>query len=341
MDPATRIEELRKQIRHHEERYYIESAPEISDAEFDALLRELQNLERDHPDLVTPDSPTQRVGGRPAEELCLGTARRADAQPGQCLQRRRADGVRRTAAPRARELRRPGAIRRRAEDRRPQHCAAVSRRPARARGATRGDGIDRRRCHGECPDDQGHSSHARTAGPKGTIEIRGEIYLPRKEFERTNKEREEAGEPRFANPRNAASGAMRQIDPRAGQETRTARVSLSARQQGRHARDPSQSFCEALKQWGLPVEPHWKALNGIDKVAEYCREWGEKRSSGTRALAVRHRRRGRQARRHRAARRLGTTSKFPRWAIAYKFPPEQAETTLIRDRASTSAERAP
>ena len=327
MDPATRIDELRQQIRHHEERYYIESAPEISDAEFDALLRELQNLERDHPDLVTVDSPTQRVGGRPAENfasvrhaepmLSLDNAYNEDELKAFDERLRRGLENFEGPVPYVAELKIDGL------------GIALQYRDGRlVRAATRGDGTTGEdvtaniRTIKDIP-------HTLKGGPKGTVEIRGEIYLPRKEFERTNKEREEAGEPRFANPRNAASGAIRQIDPEQVRK-RGLRAFLYQLVSKDGTPETHHTLLESLKQWGLPVEPHWKPLKGIDKVAEYCREWSEKRSSGARALAfdtdgvvvklddiaLRS--------------RLGTTSKFPRWAIAYKFPPEQAETTLIR-----------
>ena len=327
MDPATRIDELRQQIRHHEERYYIDSAPEISDAEFDALLRELQNLERDHPDLVTVDSPTQRVGGRTADTfasvrhaepmLSLDNAYNEDELKAFDERLRRGLENFEGPVPYVAELKIDGL------------SIALQYRDGRlVRAATRGDGTTGEdvtanvRTIKDIP-------HTLVGGPKGAIEIRGEIYLPRKEFERTNKEREEAGEPRFANPRNAGSGAIRQIDPEQVRK-RGLRAFLYQLVSKDGTPDTHRKLLEALKQWGLPVEPHWQALKGIDKVAEYCREWGEKRSSGARTLAfdtdgvvvklddiaLRS--------------RLGTTSKFPRWAIAYKFPPEQAETTLIR-----------
>ena len=327
MDPASRIGELRQQIRHHEERYYIDSAPEISDAEFDALLRELQNLERDHPDLVTVDSPTQRVGGRTAESfasvrhaepmLSLDNAYNEDELKAFDERLRRGLENFEGPVPYVAELKIDGL------------SVALQYRDGRlVRAATRGDGTTGEdvtanvRTIKDIP-------HTLKGGPKGTIEVRGEIYLPRKEFERTNKEREEAGEPRFANPRNAASGAIRQIDPEQVRK-RGLRAFLYQLVSKDGTPKTHRKLLEGLKQWGLPVEPHWKALKGIDRVAEHCREWGEKRSSGARALpfdtdgvvvklddiALRT--------------RLGTTSKFPRWAIAYKFPPEQAETTLIR-----------
>ena len=327
MDPATRIAELRQLIRHHEERYYVESAPEISDAEFDALLRELQNLERDHPDLVTVDSPTQRVGGRPAETfasvrhaepmLSLDNAYNEDEL--KAFDERLRRGLENIEGPVAyvAELKIDGL------------GIALQYRGGRlVRAATRGDGTTGEdvtasvRTIKDIP-------HTLKGGPKGTIEIRGEIYLPRKEFERTNKEREEAGEPRFANPRNAASGAIRQIDPEQVRR-RGLRAFLYQLVSGDGTPETHRTLLESLAQWGLPVEPHWKALTGIDEVAEFCREWSEKRSSGVRALAFDTD--GVVVKLDDIALRgkLGTTSKFPRWAIAYKFPAEQAETTLIR-----------
>ena len=327
MDPATRIEELRQKIRYYEDRYYIDSQPEITDAEFDELMRELQNLERDHPDLVAIDSPTQRVGGRAAETF----ASVRHAEPMLSLDnaynedeliafddrlRRGLDNVE-GPVPYVAELKIDGL------------SIALQYRGGRlVRAATRGDGIT----------GEDVTANVRTikdipqtlkGGPKGTIEIRGEIYLPRTDFERTNDEREEAGEPRFANPRNAASGAIRQIDPEQVRK-RGLRAFLYQLVSTDGAPQTHSALLESLEAWGLPVEPHWKPLTGIETVAAYCREWGEQRSSSTRALpfdtdgvvvklddiALRA--------------RLGTTSKFPRWAIAYKFPPEQAETTLIR-----------
>jgi DNA ligase (NAD+) len=206
VDPATRIQQLRQLIRHHEERYYVDSTPEITDAEFDALMRELQSLERDHPDLVTVDSPTQRVGGRTAEAfasvrhaepmLSLDNAYNIDELT--AFDERLRRGLDNVDGPIAyvAELKIDGL------------GIALQYRDGRlVRAATRGDGITGEdvtanvRTIKDIP-------HTLTGGPKGTIEIRGEIYLPRKEFERTNNEREHDGEPVFANPRNAASGAI-------------------------------------------------------------------------------------------------------------------------------------
>jgi DNA ligase (NAD+) len=327
VDPSFRISQLREQIRHHEDRYYELQDPEITDAEFDSLLRELQALEADHPDLVTADSPTQRVGGRSADlfasvrhaepMLSLDNAYNEEELAAFDERLRRGLGDFEGPVPYVGELKIDGL------------GIALQYRDGRlVRGATRGDGTT----------GEDVTASVRTikdiprvlkGGPSGVIEVRGEIYLPRKEFERTNKEREDAGEPRFANPRNAASGAIRQIDPqqvkKRGLRAFLYQVAGTEDMPQTHA-----NLLERLTAWGLPVESHWKALSGIDKVAEYCREWGEKRAATARPLpfdtdgvvvkldniALRG--------------RLGTTSKFPRWAIAFKFPPEQAETTLAK-----------
>jgi len=327
VDPATRIDELRKQIRQYEERYYVHQDSPVSDAEFDELLRELQHLETDHPDLVSVDSPTQRVGGRAVE----GFESVQHAEPMLSLDNAYNEDELRAFDER---LRRgldnfQGPVSYVAELKIDGLGIALQYRDGRlVRGATRGDGS-----MGEDV-----TTNVRTikdipqtlkGAPAGTIEIRGEVYLPRKEFERTNNEREAAGALRFANPRNAAAGAMRNLDP-AHVKKRGLRAFLYQLVSADAMPETHAELLRSLKEWGLAVEPHWKALNGIEEVAEYCGEWAEKRSAATRILpfdtdgvvvkldtiALRS--------------KLGTTSKFPRWAIAYKFPPEQAQTTLVK-----------
>lgn len=325
MDPAARLEELRKQIRHYEERYYVHQDSELSDAEFDALMRELQTLERDHPDLVTSDSPTQRVGGRSAE----GFASVRHAEPMLSLDNAYDEDELRAFDERLRRglENAQGPLRYVAELKIDGISLALQYRDGRlVRGATRGDGITGEdvttnvRTIKDIP-------HTLDGGPKGTIEIRGEVYLPRKEFERTNEEREAAGEPRFANPRNAAAGAMRNLDPQHVRK-RGLRAFLYQLVSADGTPDTHAELLRSLKKWGLPVEPHWKALNGIDEVAEYCRDWGEKRSAATKVLPFDTD--GVVVKLDASALRakVGYTSKFPRWAIAFKFPPEQTETLL-------------
>src|SRR5499426_360593 len=345
MNPAERIEELRRLIRYHEERYYVLNDPEIADAEFDALMRELEGLEGENPDLVTSDSPTQRVSGRPAagfvtvehaesmlsldnayseEELREFDARvrRGLASSGEVV-----DQVDYVA-----ELKIDGLS-----------LALTYENGMLVRGATRGDGVrgeevtsnvrtiraiplklrttdlkGPRHVPGESFDPV--SSGADPVGPR-RIEIRGEVYLLRRVFERINKEKADAGEPLFANPRNAAAGTMRNLDP-----ALVAKRGLSAwtyQVVGESPPTHAQTL-EALKEWGLPVEPHWKRCRGVEELLAFCREWDEKRRTldfDTDGVVIKLDRVDLRA-------RLGTTSKFPRWAIAFKFPAEQKTTRL-------------
>jgi len=314
---GARAAALRDLIRHHEERYYVFDAPEISDQEFDALMRDLQALERDHPELVTPDSPTQRVGGRPVEGFPtvehLRQMLSLDNAYNEQELREFGERVRRG-------LDSPGPITYVAELKIDGLSIALTYENGRlTRGATRGDGS-----RGEDV-----TSNVRTIrsipltlrdAPSSRLEIRGEVYLPRTSFERMNREREEAAEPLFANPRNAAAGTMRNLDPR-----QVAARALRAWTYDIAGADVAPTDVLAtLERWGLPVEPHHAVCDGMDAVVAFCDAWRDKRQSlpfETDGVVVKVA--------DRAAReRLGATSKFPRWAIAFKFPAQQAETTL-------------
>jgi DNA ligase (NAD+) len=193
------------------------------------------------------------------------------------------------------------------------------------RGATRGDGV-----HGEDV-----SANVRTIraiplalrhGPSGRLEVRGEVFLPRRSFARINAEREVQGEPLFANPRNAAAGTMRNLDP--GLVARRRLGAFMYQLAGPGAAGPGRhsEMLAAMREWGLPVEPHFRACQGLPEVLEFCRHWAERRielefdTDGVVIklddLALRD--------------RLGATAKFPRWATAFKFPAQQAHTTLLR-----------
>ncbi len=314
---GARAAALRDLIRHHEERYYVFDAPEISDQEFDALMRDLQALERDHPELVTPDSPTQRVGGRPVEGFPtvehLRQMLSLDNAYNEQELREFGERVRRG-------LDSAGPITYVAELKIDGLSIALTYENGRlTRGATRGDGS-----RGEDV-----TSNVRTIrsipltlrdAPPSRLEIRGEVYLPRTSFERMNREREEAAEPLFANPRNAAAGTMRNLDPR-----QVAARALRAWTYDIAGADVAPTDVLAtLERWGLPVEPHHAVCDGMDAVVAFCDAWRDKRQSlpfETDGVVVKVA--------DRAAReRLGATSKFPRWAIAFKFPAQQAETTL-------------
>ncbi len=328
-DPLDRLQELREQIRHHEERYYVHNAPEISDEEFDHLLRELERLEAENPDLVTPDSPTQRVAGRPVEGfetvehiapmLSLDNAYNDDELIAFDERVRRAAGLGDTPVNYVAELKIDGLS-----------IALTYENGRLARGATRGDGT------------RGENVTANVRAikaiplvlrglPAGTFEVRGEVFLPRASFERMNREREAEGEPLFQNPRNAAAGTMRNLDPAMVAKRRLSSFvyQLVGPEQratdGRHAEMLAQ-----LAAWGLPVEPHYCKCAGIDDVIAFCRTWGDKRRElefDTDGVVIKVDDLALRA-------RLGTTAKFPRWATAFKFPAQQAHTKLIAIRVN-------
>ena len=323
VDPLEQIRQLREQIRYHEERYYVHSAPEISDAEFDRLLHELERLEREHPDLVTPDSPTQRVAGRPTESfptvehiapmLSLDNAYDEDDLRAFDERLRRGAGLGDGDAPYVAELKIDGLS-----------IALTYEDGVLVRGATRGDGV-----RGEEV-----TANVRTIkaiplvlrdGPRGRIEVRGEVFLPRASFARINAEREAEGEPLFANPRNAAAGTMRNLDP--GLVARR-RLAAFTYQLVAHGGGPGRHFemLSAMRAWGLPVERHFRFCSGISAVLDFCREWADKRLElefDTDGVVVKLDDLGLRE-------RLGSTAKFPRWATAFKFPAQQAHTKLLR-----------
>jgi DNA ligase (NAD+) len=320
MTPAERIEELRRQIRHHEERYYILSSPEIADGEFDTLMQELVRLESENPDLIREDSPTRRVGGR----VEFGFATVQHAEPMLSLDnafseedlRAFDDRVRRGLSASADveyvvELKIDGAS-----------IALTYVDGVLVRGATRGDGS-----RGEDV-----TSNLRTVraiplrlsqGVPHRVEVRGEVYLPRKAFERTNAERQEAGEPAFANPRNAAAGALRNLDP--GLVAQRGLSAFFYQLVGDGAVTTHAQTLERMQSWSLPVEPHWRLCSGVESLVAFCREWAEERRTlafDTDGVVIKVN--------HLADRQaLGATSKWPRWATAFKFPAEQM-TTLLR-----------
>src|SRR5215471_7427388 len=281
MEPLERILELRRLIRHHEEQYYIHNAPEVSDEEFDKLLHELERLEADNPDLVTVDSPTQRVGGR----LVAGFADVAHKVPMLSLDNAYSEDELRAFDERVRKGAGLGdaKVAYVAEMKIDGLSIALTYDNGRlVRGATRGDGS-----RGE---DVTHNVRTIRAiplslknGAKGSIEIRGEVYLSRAAFERMNKEREAAEEPLFANPRNAAAGTMRNLEPglvaRRGLSGFTYQVVTDA---GGETLLPTHSeTLRAMRSWGLPVESHWRQCEGVDELVAFCSEWGEKRRTLT------------------------------------------------------------
>ena len=314
------MEDLREQVRYHNRRYHVEDAPEISDAEYDALYRELETLEREYPELVTPDSPTQRVGGEPVEGF---EAVRHSVPMLSLANARKVEDLREWDA-RVRRLL--------GEDESPRYVTerkidglAVSLRYEGGRfvrGATRGNGAV-----GE--DVTANLGTVRSIperlgdDPPRVIEPRGEVYMTLEDFERLNRRQEEEGKPPFANPRNAAAGAIRQLDSRIT-ATRPLKVYLYGIGEGGEGFESHSGMLDRLKDYGLRANPH-KLHDSIESVVEECLEAAGQRGSlpyQIDGVVVKVDSREQQL-------ALGSVARAPRWAIAFKFEPLAGRTKLL------------
>lgn len=321
-DPAARAEALRAEIRQHDQHYYVEARPRIGDEQYDALLRELRDIEALHPQLVTPDSPTQRVGERPSEEFPTWEHRVPMLSLDNTYS---ADELREFQERIFRVLGGPREIDYVAELKIDGLSLALHYVDGRlVRGVTRGDGLR--------GDDVTPNVRAIKAVPlrlqgasvPAELEVRGEVYLPRPRFEAVNRERVAREEEPFANPRNAAAGTMKTLDARVV-EQRGLDVFLYA---VAHLTGPalgSQSrTLEALRSWGLKTNPHSRACRGIEAVLAFCDDWQARRESldyDIDGVVV-------KVDDFLLQQELGFTSRFPRWAIAFKYPASQAETAV-------------
>ena len=321
-DALQRISELREQIRHHDYLYYAEARPEISDAEYDALMRELRELEAAFPDLVTPDSPTQRVAGQPIEAfrpvehrtamLSLDNAtspedlREFEARVGRALPGARFEYV---CEPKIDGL----------------GIALLYERGRFVRGATRGDGRVGEDITANLKTIRSLPMILRGAFASAPeVEVRGEVFMPRVEFEQLNRSLQEAGDATFANPRNAAAGAVRQKDP-AVTARRPLDVFLYHVSEGREQgfRTYWQTL-EALREAGFKTNPRTERCSTIDAVIDYCRRLEAERDSlgyDADGAVVKVDSLEQQW-------RLGSTTHHPRWAIAFKFAARQATTVV-------------
>jgi len=320
---ATRAaEDLRLVINRHNHRYYVLDAPEVSDAEFDVLLRQLIAIEAAYPELSTDESPTRRVGGAPAEGfgrvphlsamLSLGNA--FSAEELKAFDARVRGGLDGEQVEYVVELKIDGlAVNLIYEDGRL------------VRAATRGDGAFGEDVTVNVRTIRSVPLVLTTEGPPpALLEIRGEVYLPRREFDRLNRQREAAGEALFANPRNAAAGSLRQLDPRITAERV---LDIFVYGLGAHTGLETVSHSATLQflsQAGLKVNPNFRIFADIDGVIAYCESWAEKRLDlpyDIDGLVIKLNSIAGQA-------ALGSTAKDPRWAIAFKFPAEQAVTVV-------------
>jgi DNA ligase (NAD+) len=318
---AQEIERLRLELRHHEELYYVYDNPEISDADYDALMSRLQALEAQHPELATPDSPTQRVGGRPAEEFAEYVHRR----PMLSL-----DNSYNIEDLRAFDER----VKRLADGRHLEYVAelkidglSISLHYAEGvlmRGVTRGDGRRGEDVTQNVRTIRSIPLRLKDDASASDLEVRGEAYLSRKTFERINTEREAAEEARFANPRNAAAGTIRQLDPKIVSARRLDLFAYDLIAGERKAFATHWEGLAWLERAGFRVS-HKRLCPSIEDVIEFCNEMEAQRDEleyEIDGVVVKVNSTALQE-------EFGATTKSPRWAIAYKYPARQATTQVL------------
>jgi len=319
VDPAVRVEELRELLRRYEHAYYVLDHPEVSDSEYDALFLELRRIEEERPDLLTPDSPTQRVSGEAADQF----AKVRHRSPMLSLQNAFDEAEIRAFDKRVRS----------AVGEKVVYCAelkidglAISLTYAKGRlqrAATRGDGTI----------GEDVTANLRTIrsvplamspakGLPDVFEVRGEVYFPIAGFERLNREMEAAGKARFVNPRNTAAGSVRQIDPNvtASRDLQTFMYTLDPAGPARSQWD----VLNTLEAMGFRVNKNRRRLDSMDEVIDYHAEWQRRRHEleyEIDGMVVKVDGFAQQL-------ELGFVARSPRWAIAFKYAPEQAETVV-------------
>ena len=325
-DVVEKIESLREQIRHHNYLYHVLDAPEIPDVEYDRLVRELQSLEEDHPELVTPDSPTQRVGAKPIEAFGTIEHRLPMLSLDNAFSEQEVRDFHRRVVDR---LELPEEGKQLAYAAEPKlDGAAVSLLYVNGvlhQGATRGDGR-----RGE---DITHNVRTIDAVPlkligddcPETLEVRGEVFMPKAGFEAYNKRARETGEKTFVNPRNAAAGSLRQLDPKLTAERPLDIYVYSVGiVEGREMPDGHDEVLDQLQAWGLKTCPERSVVKGIDGCFDYYEKLGARREALSYEIdGVVYKVNSRAEQRE-----LGFVSRAPRWAIAHKFPAQEEMTVL-------------
>jgi len=324
MDIEKEINELRARIEEHNRKYYVENSPEISDYDYDRLFTRLKELERDNPGLVTPDSPTQKVGGEPLDGfeqvrhevpmLSLDNSYSTDDLHEFDRRVRKALPEGEDVAYVA-ELKIDGVS-----------VSLLYRGGVLVRGATRGNGA--------VGDDI--TSNVRTIrsvplkltgefAPDEEIEVRGEVYMPRAAFEKLNEEREAAGDQLFANPRNATAGSLKLLDPKVTASRPLDIFLYWLRMPEESMPDFHSETLERLKGFGLKVEPNAGRLDSMEELAAFIEKWDEARSDldyETDGIVI-------KVDSLKQQRAIGGTSHHPRYAIAFKYPPEQKPTKVL------------
>ena len=328
-DPAARAEALRREIEHHSYQYYALDAPTISDAAFDSLMRELREIEAAHPELVTASSPTQRVGGYVGEQFAPVVHERRmysldnamDLDELDEWMERTAEACGGSLPPLCCELKIDGSS-----------IALTYEDGVLVRAATRGDGTTgedvtvNMRTVRDVPLRLPDEARGAIAPGVETLELRGEVYMPKKSFEALNAAAEEEGRAPFANPRNAAAGSLRQKDPAVTKMRDLSTFMYAIADDGALEVEGQWELLQWLRKAGFHVNPDVRLCATAEEVRGFCRECLDRRESlpyEIDGVVVKVNDFARQ-------RAMGFTARAPRWAIAFKFPPEE-KTTLLRD----------
>jgi DNA ligase (NAD+) len=318
-DSARDLEKLREELRRHEHLYYVLDQPEISDADYDALMRRLQELETEHPELATPDSPTQRVGGKPRE----GFVKVEHSSAMLSLDNALNEAELREFDRRVRDLLAGEPFRYVAELKMDGLSMAAHFQDGKfVQAVTRGDGRV-----GEEVTENARTIRSLPLRVKTTLpafEVRGETVMNRRAFERLNAERDDAGLSRFANPRNAAAGSLRVLEPQITASRRLEYYTYFLLAEGKPARPSHWESLEELSRMGFKVNEHRVLCDDVEGVLAFCAHWEERREElpyEIDGVVVKVDSIEQQQ-------RLGYTAKAPRWAIAYKYPARQAVTVV-------------
>lgn len=322
MNAEKTIQRLREEINRHNEKYYINGTPEISDFEYDALIRELEDLEKKHPEFLTPDSPTQRVGGAPLKKFKNVRHR----NPMMSIANTYNEDELREFDERVRRLLETDDVNYFVELKIDGVAVSLTYENGIFKlGASRGDG--------ETGDDITQNLRTvqnlplKLSGKSAPefLEVRGEVYMPNTAFARLNEIRESDGEQLFANPRNATAGSLKLLDQKI---TAKRGLQLFTHSLGEVSGIDISTHEEAIKffkKCGLPVEPNYHLCGDIESAVKYCAQWRDKRHElnyETDGMVI-------KVNSYSQQKTLGATSKSPRWAVAFKFPAEEAETTLL------------
>jgi DNA ligase (NAD+) len=319
--PAKRIAELRDQIREHDRRYYEETAPTISDRDYDCLYKELVDLEAKHPDLVTPDSPTQRVGGKPLQAFAQIQHRVPMLSLDNTYSEEEVANFYKRITKLLPEEKIPVVV----EPKVDGVAVSVLYENGKLKyAATRGDGTVGDDITQNIKTIKSVPHDLRGSAPK-IFEVRGEAYLDKKGFEKLNKEREAAGLPLFANPRNAAAGSLKHLDPSVAAKRPLGMIFYGTGAVEGADVDLHSKIFPLFKKLGLPTHEDWWLADSVDKILNAIRDLDEIRrdfpyetdGAVVKVDALKQRE------------RLGFTAKSPRWAIAYKYAAERVETKLL------------